>query len=696
MSEELTPRQGSSSRQNWTLGIGQRTPRAQITAGHTSQEDSYDSAMSEAGDETLSPDHLTSAQPSYLPSHASSSRRTSRRGHRITRDIREPYTRRRISGLPSMTGALYEDDIPSTAAPPPTVTEAQFQSILQRVVDEGNRAFTTQKAELQQLSDSLRKQQEEMIEHRNALEAVWHGAEGTYGQLNKLKEDIIQELLILKSEQSGQDERVKLLKEQVAGELTTQWQTLTDQLRTSSEVIAQKAEVRIDASAKALTEATKKELEASNAQLNATLATKIEDVKNELQDLHEWAKKEFQDEAEVRQNNEKALLQRIQTAATKRALMGGPPGPLPTTQQRGRQRTTSISPIRPLSPVRFTTRDPKAKEPPIFDGKPEELEEFLSKMDDYLWLRRHSYASEQDKIIHAASFLSKDAYKWWKGVQYLVRPPPGGLVIWEKYEDFKRHLEKAYSNQNEQEEARQELTLEFQQPKDKMIDYISRIRALNLKANLSEDRIWEHLYGSIFPKVREYMKRTRPEFTSTNHPQGLELIYQAIQEAGQAVEREETTEILFKHQQEARRQLADRTKHSSSKPKPSSENPAAPTGINRKQKKARKGSHRAPSTTSAQSSGQSSSPKVNDIPLRIREARKKSGDCIKCGKSGHMLKECRGKVNVEGKAPATTSFPNTNKDKGKGDTKKVAVVQATEGVQYGMIHMDDEMDKDFA
>jgi hypothetical protein len=61
-----------------------------------------------------------------------------------------------------------------------------------------------------------------------------------------------------------------------------------------------------------------------------------------------------------------------------------------------------------------------------------------------------------------------------------------------------------------------------------------------------------------------------------------------------------------------------------------------------------------------------------------------------------MLKECRGKVNVEGKAPATTSFPNTNKDKGKGDTKKVAVVQATEGVQYGVIHMDDEMDKDFA
>jgi hypothetical protein len=592
---------------------------------------------------------------------------------------------------------LSVEEVMRTEPPPPAppITEDQFQSVLQRLVAEGNRALATQKAELQQLSDTLREQQNEIASQRQALERVWHGAEATFNSLKIMRTDIEQELLLLKNEQSGQEDRVRLLKEQVIFELTQQWDALSNQLKQSTNDIAKAAEARIDASTKNITATTKKELEDANVQLNNTLAEGVEEIKKEVIRLQEWTEKGLNQEASARDQQGQLLLDKIQTMSRRQNIVAPGPQP-PVTHPRGRTLSISPPPNRTLSPRHSSARDPKAKEPPIFDGKSDELDEFLSKMDDYLYLKRHTYVLEQDKIIHAASYLSKDAYKWWKGVQHLVKPPAGGIVMWERYEDFRRGLEKAYSNQNEQEEARQELTLEFQQQKDKMIDYISRVRALNLKANLPVDRLWEHLYSSIHPKVREYLKRTRPHLTSTNHPGGLELAYQAILEVGQAVEREETTEILFKHQQEARQQLAARAKGTSSKPKTPSENPAAPTGINRKQKKARKGPHKAPSTTSTQAPSQSGSPSVRDIPQRIRDARKKAGECIKCGKTGHMMKDCKGGTNTVGKAPGTYGSSKDKKDTGKGEPKKVAVVQVMEGVQYGKIHSDDEGDKDMA
>jgi hypothetical protein len=694
MSDETTPQQPEGSRQHFRLALGDRTPRNLIEARGPPLEE--DTEMSEAETDIISPDPLTAAQTSGVfsqrPSTASSRNRSTTGGQRPRR---RPAPEWGVPhGRPSARFTLEEALRP--IPPAPLITEDQFQSVLQRLVDEGNRALATQKTELQQLSETLRQQQNEIAIQRQALERVWHGAETTFNDLKDMKTNIEQELLLLKTEQSGQEDRVRLLREQVVIELTQQWDALSNQLKQSTNEIAQAAEARIDASTKDTATATKKELEDANTQLNHTLAEGVEEIKKEVTRLQEWTEKGLDQEASARDQQTQILLDKIH-AISKRVNTTAP-GPQPTvTYPRGRTLSISPPPNRTSSPRHSSTKDPKAKEPPNFDGKSDELNEFLSKMDDYLYLKRHTYVLEQDKIIHAASYLTKDAYKWWKGVQHLVKPPAGGIVIWERYDDFRRGLEKAYSNQNEQEEARQELTLEFQHQKDKMIDYISRIRALNLKANLPVDRLWEHLYSSIHPKVREYLKRTRPQLTSTNHPGGLELAYQAILEAGQAVEREETTEILFKHQHEARQQLAARAKGTSSKPKAPSENPAAPTGINRKQKKARKGPHRAPSTTSTQApSTQSGSPSVRDIHPRIRDARKRAGECIKCGKTGHLMRDCKGGANTAGKAPGTYGPSKDKKDTGKGEPKKVAVVQVMEGVQYGKIHSDDEGDKDMA
>jgi hypothetical protein len=61
-----------------------------------------------------------------------------------------------------------------------------------------------------------------------------------------------------------------------------------------------------------------------------------------------------------------------------------------------------------------------------------------------------------------------------------------------------------------------------------------------------------------------------------------------------------------------------------------------------------------------------------------------------------MMKDCKGGANTVGKAPGTYGSSKDKKDTGKGEPKKVAVVQVMEGVQYGKIHSDDEGDKDMA
>lgn len=333
------------------------------------------------------------------------------------------------------------------------------------------------------------------------MQRIWSGAEVTYAQLQKLKADLETEFGLLKTEQADQNDRVQLLKEQVVTEVTKQWEDMRQQLTDSTNNIATAAAARIDASSKDIAEGVKKELEEANTQLNATLTKGLEEVKEEMKKLQEWTLDGLTQEADTRGQNEKLLLDKLLAISKARATT-------PNTQ-RQRSSTPAVPPMPTVQPplgYAPANHQLKIKEPPMFDSKTEALDEFLSKMDMYIHLKRDTFASEQDKIMQAATYLTGKAWDWWKTVMHLVKPPAGGMVVWDTYDDFRRGLEKAYTNLNEREQARQEISMMFQEPKEKIIDYISRLRATDLKARLPLDRLWEHLYGTIYQKVCEYLK----------------------------------------------------------------------------------------------------------------------------------------------------------------------------------------------
>jgi len=110
----------------------------------------------------------------------------------------------------------------------------------------------------------------------------------------------------------------------------------------------------------------------------------------------------------------------------------------------------------------------------------------------------------------------------------------------------------AHRNHHEQREAKQTMLKDYQRKDERMVDYISRIRALQLIACLSRKGLWEHLVNSIQPEVRTHMIwRSIDKDVLDKIPASIEMCFHTIANAGSTLEyergREKYARTEFQH-----------------------------------------------------------------------------------------------------------------------------------------------------
>jgi len=95
--------------------------------------------------------------------------------------------------------------------------------------------------------------------------------------------------------------------------------------------------------------------------------------------------------------------------------------------------------------------------------------------------------------------------------------------------------------------------MEFQKASELIKDYVSRMRTLNMVANLSRDLLWEYVITGLQPVVGEYMKRTNKDSLHIV-PASPEMCFEAITSAGMEVENERIQEQFIRNAEKLKEQ----------------------------------------------------------------------------------------------------------------------------------------------
>jgi len=241
--------------------------------------------------------------------------------------------------------------------------------------------------------------------------------------------------------------------------------------------------------------------------------------------------------------------------------------------------------------------------------------------------------------------------------------------------------------------------MEFQKASELIKDYVSRMRTLNMFANLPRDLLWEYLVTGLQPEVREYMKRTNKDSLDVP-PASPEICFEAITSAGMEVEHERIREQYMRNAQKLKEQTqaAARGKKPDQKPqadkKPEAAKPSG--GQKKKGKQGEKKKSSVSSEKSKTSEKKAKEPGEDKVTYSMRQARMKEGQYIKYGSKDHIKKDC----TAGWKAMAEEKSKGKGKD--KVDNKKVAVIQAADdlissvisALFFGRIISEDELDYD--
>jgi len=237
----------------------------------------------------------------------------------------------------------------------------------------------------------------------------------------------------------------------------------------------------------------------------------------------------------------------------------------------------------------------------------------------------------------------------------------------------------------------------FQKASELIKDYVSRMRTLNMVANLPRDLLREYLVTGLQPEVREYMKRTNKNSLDVA-PASPEMCVEAITSAGMEVENERIQEQDRRNAQKLKEQTQAAARGKKPDQKPQADNkPEAPRPSGVQKKKGKQGEKKKSSVSSEKSKTfekKAKEPGEDKVTYSMRQARMKKRQCIKCGRKDHIKKE----------STAGWKAMAGEKSKGKGkdrvDNKKVAVVQAADNlissvispVSFGRIISEDELD----
>jgi len=165
-----------------------------------------------------------------------------------------------------------------------------------------------------------------------------------------------------------------------------------------------------------------------------------------------------------------------------------------------------------------------------------------------------TYSSANDKILYVAALLTGSAKQWYLANETRRKlDPQSGWCLWARYKDFLKDFTSVHENRNEVQEAQRNIQMEFQKAGELIQDYVSKMRTLNIVANLPRDLLWKYLVTGLQPEIREYMNRTNKDSLDVA-PASPEMCFAAITSAGMEVENKRIREQYMCNAQKLKEQ----------------------------------------------------------------------------------------------------------------------------------------------
>lgn len=248
------------------------------------------------------------------------------------------------------------------------------------------------------------------------------------------------------------------------------------------------------------------------------------------------------------------------------------------------------------------TRRPKVKEPDTFHGERTKLRGFLVQLEIYFSNQPHIFDNDKAKNGFAVSLLRDAAEKWITPyVEETIETP------WRSWVELKQALKKMFGDIGAKEAAQNKLE-KLRQGSRTMTDYWNEFRLLATDAEFEDGTNKRLLLKGMSTKLQEYWAQQEREFESTEDL------------ADWAVKKE--NKINTVKQIQAGQQHYHQTTRNQD------------------------GTFKPQTTTTTQGGDAmdldaTNRKRFSNLSTQERERRMKNRLCLRCGKPGHMIRDCR-------------------------------------------------------
>jgi hypothetical protein len=250
------------------------------------------------------------------------------------------------------------------------------------------------------------------------------------------------------------------------------------------------------------------------------------------------------------------------------------------------------------------TRSPKIKEPDTFHGDRTKLRGFLVQLEIYFNNQPETFKDPNVRQGYAISLLRDAAEKWITPYVEETIPRP-----WNTWEGFKETLKKMFGDIGAKEAAQNKLE-KLRQGSRTMTDYWNEFRLLATDAEFEDGTNKRLLLKGMSSKLQEFWAQQEREFTSTE-----ELAEWAVQKENKI----NTIKAIQGGQQHYHQQ----SRNLDGTYKPQTQIKTTTQG------------------GEAMDLDATNQRRYTNLSTQERERRLKNRLCLRCGKPGHMIKDCR-------------------------------------------------------
>jgi hypothetical protein len=247
---------------------------------------------------------------------------------------------------------------------------------------------------------------------------------------------------------------------------------------------------------------------------------------------------------------------------------------------------------------------PKVKEPETFDGKPDKLRIFLVQLRLYFQSVNWQEGHDNEKILYAASLLREGAAKWITPYVELRIPVP-----WEgSWDRFVDALNENFQDVGRKERARHTLH-EMRQGSRTVAELWNDFRMIATDADCDESTLATMFIRTLHKSIQDAWATNSDVLVNT------ETL------ARWAIAQENKMEVIRTIQQQTRGSRStenQRNDNGTFRPTP----PSAPKG-------------------DAMDLDATNKRRFSRLPTAEYQRRRRLNLCLKCGKPGHMIKDCR-------------------------------------------------------